>query len=97
MLDYVFPPIGDFWIFVDNGELGETNEPSPAIMLFWMLAWGGIVFRFSKISKEQLIYLLCATVSMIIQSGGIYLLSNKVFIRGNGSIMSGLCGGGTGD
>ena len=69
MLDYVFPPIGDFWIFVDNGELGETNEPSPAIMLFWMLAWGGIIFRFSKISKEQLIYLLCATVSMIIQSG----------------------------
>lgn len=69
MLDYVFPPEGDFWIFVDNGELGETNEPSPAIMLFWVLAWGGIVLRLSKVSKEQLIYLFCATVSMILQSG----------------------------
>lgn len=59
----------DFKIFVDGGGLGETNEPSPAIMLFWVLSWGAIILGCSRVKKEQFIYLFCASLGVVVQSG----------------------------
>ena len=50
-------------------EVGETSEPSPAIMFFLLFAWICVIVRVSRINKEQFIYLLLATVSIIVQAG----------------------------
>lgn len=57
-----------FRVMVGEG-VGETSEPSPAIMLFLLLAWICVVVRISRINKEQFVYLLLATLSMIVQAG----------------------------
>lgn len=67
MLNYSFP-YGEFLVFVEQG-VGETNEPSPCIMWFCLAAWLLVIFRISKINKEQFVYLLCATAGLIVQSG----------------------------
>lgn len=57
-----------FRVMVGEG-IGETSEPSPAIMFFLLFAWICVVVRISKINKEQFIYFLLATLSMIMQAG----------------------------
>lgn len=57
-----------FRVMVGEG-IGETSEPSPAIMFFLLSAWICVVFRISRINKEQFVYLLLATLSMIVQAG----------------------------
>ncbi len=57
-----------FRVLVESG-LGETNEPSPVIMLFLFGAWLAVVIRMSRISRVQFIYLLCATIGLILQAG----------------------------
>ena len=69
IVNYTFPPEGDFWILADGGGIGETSEPSPAIMLFWAFTCVIVILGVSRLNKEQRIYLLCATAGMIVQSG----------------------------
>lgn len=54
--------------YVTTG-FGETNEPSPAIMWLLLFAWICVLTRFSKTNREQFLYLLCATIGMILQAG----------------------------
>lgn len=57
-----------FRVMIGDGA-GETSEPSPAIMFFLLFSWICVVIRISRINKEQFIYLLLATLSMIVQAG----------------------------
>lgn len=57
-----------FRVMVESG-VGETSEPSPAIMFFTLFAWICVIIRISRINKEQFVYLLLATLSMIVQAG----------------------------
>lgn len=57
-----------FRVLVGDG-VGETSEPSPAIMFLLLSAWICVVVRISRINKEQFIYLFLATVSIIVQAG----------------------------
>lgn len=57
-----------FRVMVGEG-IGETSEPSPAIMFLLLFAWICVAVRISRINKEQFIYLLLATISMIVQAG----------------------------
>ena len=57
-----------FRVLVGEG-IGETSEPSPAIMFLLLFAWICVVVRISRINKEQLIYLFLATISIIVQAG----------------------------
>lgn len=50
-------------------NLGETSEPSPAIMYFLLAAWICVLSRFSRIRREQLVYLVLASLALVIQSG----------------------------
>lgn len=58
----------DFRVMVTLG-LGETSEPSPVIMFFCLAAWICVITRLSKVNKTQLMYLICATLALIVQSG----------------------------
>ena len=71
VLGYTFPyGGGGFWLLVDIVDnIGETSEPSPCIMWFWLAALLFVMTRLSKINKEQRNYFLCVTTGMIIQSG----------------------------
>ena len=57
-----------FRVMVEEG-FGETSEPSPAIMFFLLASWICVILRFSRINKEQVLFLLCATAALILQSG----------------------------
>lgn len=57
-----------FRVMVGEG-IGETSEPSPAIMFFLLFAWICVIIRVSRINKEQFVYLLLATFSLIVQAG----------------------------
>lgn len=50
-------------------NLGETSEPSPAIMYFLLAVWICVISRLSRIRKAQFVYLLLATIALIIQAG----------------------------
>lgn len=52
-----------------GANLGETSEPSPAIMFFLFSAWLVVIIRMSRIGRTQFIYLLCATIGLIFQAG----------------------------
>lgn len=68
MIGYSFP-YGEFLLLVDSGAIGETSEPSPCIMWLCLASWVLVIFRVSRINKEQFIYLLSATIGLIVQSG----------------------------
>lgn len=57
-----------FRVLVKEG-LGETSEPSPAIMFFLLISWLCVVMRVSKVKKQQFIYLLMGTLALIVQAG----------------------------
>lgn len=57
-----------FRVMVDGG-VGETSEPSPAIMFFLLAAWIVVIFRISRIDREQFLYMLSATLAMVVQAG----------------------------
>lgn len=57
-----------FRVLVGEG-VGETSEPSPAIMFLLLFAWICVIVRISRINKEQFVYLFLATVSIIVQAG----------------------------
>lgn len=50
-------------------DIGETSEPSPAIMYFLLAAWICVIVRLSKVGREQFLYLLFATVALVVQAG----------------------------
>lgn len=56
-----------FRVLVEEG-LGETSEPSPAIMFFLVISWVCVVMRISKLHKEQFWYLFFATVALTVQA-----------------------------
>ena len=58
----------NFQVMVTLG-LGETSEPSPVIMYFCLAAWICVITRMSKVNKMQLMYFICATLALIVQSG----------------------------
>lgn len=57
-----------FRVMVENG-VGETSESSPAIMFLLLFAWICVIIRISRINREQFVYLLLATLSLIVQAG----------------------------
>ena len=57
-----------FQILVSSG-MGETSEPSPVIMWLLVLSWLCVLIRISKINREQFLYLLFATLGLIVQAG----------------------------
>jgi hypothetical protein len=57
-----------FRVMVEEG-FGETSEPSPAVMFFLLVSWICVILRISRITKEQALFFLCATVALILQSG----------------------------
>lgn len=77
-----------FQVLVSSG-LGETSEPSPVIMFFLLVAWLAVIIRMSKVGRIQFIYLLCATIGLILQAGlmGYTLFRQRYFI----GIMAVLC------
>ena len=86
VLDYY--ETAGFQVLVTSG-FGETNEPSPTIMLFLMASWLCILTRFSKVKREQFLYLLCGTIGLIVQSGIMdYTLFRQRYLIG---IMAVLC------
>ena len=50
-------------------NLGETSEPSPAIMYFLLTAWICVAIRLSKVRREQFFYLFFATMALVVQAG----------------------------
>lgn len=72
-----------------SGGMGETSEPSPAIMFFLLASWVCVLIRISKVKREQFLYLLFATISLVAQAGLMdYTLFRQRYLIG---IMAVLC------
>ena len=71
-----------FRVMVESG-LGETSEPSPAIMYFLLFFWICVITRMSRISKEQFIYMLLAGIALGVQAGAMgYTWYNQRYLIG---------------
>lgn len=83
-----YSPKPDFQVMV-GGELGETSEPSPVIMFFLLVSWVCVLVRISKVKKEQFLYMLFATLSLLVQAGLMgYTLFRQRYLIG---VMAVLC------
>lgn len=60
---------GQFRVFVDVASRGETNEPSPCIMWFVLIAGVLLICRRCVLSREQLLFWWCSIISLIVQAG----------------------------